>query len=1157
MTFVLWDKVRLFMKRGNIYNHENLFQNQSDPKRVFSGRDIPDLTDPNFILEQTNVQINRMERYKDYDQMDEVGEISLALDMYADEASLRDPERNHSVFIKTQSKRLKDEIEEFLYDTINIDAQVRPITRYLSKYGDLPIELVPTHNRDGLSSFRVMPVYNFTRAETKYGDLVGFFYQEDDGGSPEYYHPWQVVHMRLTSFEKIFHPYGKCVNVDSRIKTPSGSVSLKDIKIGDEVYSFDISNQKPVITTVLNKVLNGKKKTLIIKTKHRSITVTPEHPILAVVKNNFIDNKVLEIKQYILAKDLANGDKLISPKFNNENNSSDDYLVESIISIEDGGEIEVGDIQVSEHSNFVADGIVVHNSILDGARRDFRRLRLMEDAALVYRLCLRGDSKVWTPNGYKEIKDINIGDKVYCFSEDQKVTETKVINWVCNGRDKIYRVFSRHREIFANSTHPILVVSPYKVDGILKYDRQEYVDVQDLKTLQNTGKEYCHRFLLPIIENVNYVELVMPDVPKYIRLNKPIGLLSIADEYKKALIGTKKDAKEFLNCERDLVIEKANVLCNSICEAEYSVINGWVFDSKKRRAKEFKINTIATEEFAQWFGFMIGDGFVSERRSINGSIVRQVGFALGDDHNTNEKYKKLFEKIIDSEVSFDNDTGHRLGSYYVYSVHFLNFMKLNGFIPGANNKRIPSWVYQSPRSVQEAFIDGYIDADGHRRTITGGITESCECSCCNRELLEDIKELCHRLGWNVGIIGKHEKKGGHIIDEDTGRIMPDTVAWSLYFTKDNAPEHERILGVEEIEDDEIYDITVENEVHNILVDGIVTAQTRAPEKRMFKVPVGNLPPKEREQYLQIIARRFKKHKFIDPTTGALNERYAPHIQDDDYWVPVTGDGQGVEVETLQGAENLDAIADIEYFKKKMIAALKIPFHRVGLGDASGDTGKSIASQSPEFSKAVQWIQDQIIVGIKKMVLVHLTLRGFTVEDMRDFELGMTSASAIDELYRIETWLSRVDIMGGIKELGIFPDEWIVERFTDMTADELELIKRMKKLSGEAEQSDNEETEEFFESKKCNKLLLEFQIKELHDKYVSLKEEKQKYSHISSFQKMINESEFDGIGDEEYMDDDKNKAKLIIENILTDKYLLEYDENHDVEDQEMEDELSYT
>jgi hypothetical protein len=218
---------------------------------------------------------------------------------------------------------------------------------------------------------------------------------------------------------------------------------------------------------------------------------------------------------------------------------------------------------------------------------------------------------------------------------------------------------------------------------------------------------------------------------------------------------------------------------------------------------------------------------------------------------------------------------------------------------------------------------------------------------------------------------------------------------------------------------------------------------RAPEKRIFSIPVGNIPPKEVPQYIELIARQMKKHKFIDPATGQVNERYNPLIQDDDFFLPKRSDGSGPTVDTLPGAENLDQIADIEYFKKKMVAGLKIPFSRVGIGEPSEADGRSLASISPDFAKAIQWVQRETIIGIKKLVFVHLSLRGHSVEDLKSFDLAMTSASAIDELYRIETWNTRSDIMKNLKDLGLFPDEWIVQRFTDMTPDEIQHMRKQR------------------------------------------------------------------------------------------------------------------
>tara|TARA_R110000751_G_scaffold86486_1_gene172142 strand:+ start:45 stop:1610 length:1566 start_codon:yes stop_codon:yes gene_type:complete len=222
--------------------------------------------------------------------------------------------------------------------------------------------------------------------------------------------------------------------------------------------------------------------------------------------------------------------------------------------------------------------------------------------------------------------------------------------------------------------------------------------------------------------------------------------------------------------------------------------------------------------------------------------------------------------------------------------------------------------------------------------------------------------------------------------------------------------------------------------------------TRAPEKRKFLIPVGLIPPKEVPEYMQMIARNFKRQRFYNPTTGAFDERYSPLIQEDDFFLPRRPDGAGPDVETMPGAENLDQIADIEYFKKKMIAPTKIPFSRVGIGDGSGEASEKSLSQShSEFAKAVQWVQREIASGLTKVAIVHLALRGYSVEDLKGFEIALTATSAMEELYRIETWQTRASVMGDLKDLGWFPKEWIVTHFTDLSPDEIEEMDEMESI----------------------------------------------------------------------------------------------------------------
>lgn len=459
-NWLVFDRIRALAKQSRVYQAERTYQDQPHLDRLTAGGDFLDFNQQAAILDQTNLQINRLERYKDYEQMDQTGEVSLGLDLYADEASLVDPERKHTLIIRARNRRLKHELEDLFFNTLRWDTACRPTTRYLCKFGDSPFEIVLDANRTGVSALKFMNVYNFTRIETRYGDLVGFFYMDAMWPRPMFLHPWQVMHLRLTSFENIYHPYGK--------------------------------------------------------------------------------------------------------------------------------------------------------SVLDGGRKSFKQLRLMEDAALIYRI------------------------------------------------------------------------------------------------------------------------------------------------------------------------------------------------------------------------------------------------------------------------------------------------------------------------------------------------------------------------------------------------------------------------------------------------------TRAPEKRKFTIPVGMIPPKEVPEYMQMIGRGFKRQRFYNPTTGTFDERYSPLIQEDDFFLPRRPDGTGPDIDVLPGAENLDQIADIEYFKKKMIAPMKIPFARVGIGEgAGGSSEKSLSQAHAEFAKAVQWVQREVATGLTKVAIVHLALRGYRVEDLRGFDIALTATSAMEELYRIETWQTRVAVMNDLKELGWFPKEWIVTHFTDLSPDEIQELKDMEQVAAES------------------------------------------------------------------------------------------------------------
>lgn len=232
---------------------------------------------------------------------------------------------------------------------------------------------------------------------------------------------------------------------------------------------------------------------------------------------------------------------------------------------------------------------------------------------------------------------------------------------------------------------------------------------------------------------------------------------------------------------------------------------------------------------------------------------------------------------------------------------------------------------------------------------------------------------------------------------------------------------------------------------------VIYRLTRAPQKRKFTIPVGNIPSQQVPEYLRKIAAQFKNKRFYNPSTGQFDERYSPLTQEDDFFLPKRPDGSGPDVDTLQGADNLGQIEDIEYFLKKMIAPTKIPPKRLGIGDKSGgeNDGKPLSQTSSDFAKNVTWVQQVMAVGLTKIALVDLALKGFSREEMSSFWISMMVNSAMEELYRIETWQTRVNIMTDLRELGWFPKEWILSHFTDLSPDEIQQML----LKGNADMGD--------------------------------------------------------------------------------------------------------
>ena len=188
---------------------------------------------------------------------------------------------------------------------------------------------------------------------------------------------------------------------------------------------------------------------------------------------------------------------------------------------------------------------------------------------------------------------------------------------------------------------------------------------------------------------------------------------------------------------------------------------------------------------------------------------------------------------------------------------------------------------------------------------------------------------------------------------------------------------------------------------------LIYRTSRAPERRVFKVYVGNMDDKDVEAYVQRIANKFKRDQVVDPVNGNVDLRYNQLAVDQDYFIPVRDPGAPMPIETLPGAQNLSEIADIEYIQKKLLAALRVPKAFLGFEEVVGE-GKNLSLQDIRFARTINHIQKAIIQELNKIAIIHLYILGFE-DELDNFTLGLTNPSTQSDLLKIELWKEKVTL----------------------------------------------------------------------------------------------------------------------------------------------------
>lgn len=216
---------------------------------------------------------------------------------------------------------------------------------------------------------------------------------------------------------------------------------------------------------------------------------------------------------------------------------------------------------------------------------------------------------------------------------------------------------------------------------------------------------------------------------------------------------------------------------------------------------------------------------------------------------------------------------------------------------------------------------------------------------------------------------------------------------------------------------------------------------RSPERRVFYIDVGNIPPENVANYLEQAQSSLKRNAVIDKSSGRVDLRYNPLSVDEDYFLPVRGGDSGTRIDSLAGGSNTTAIEDVEYIQKKLFSALKIPKAYLGYDEDIGSKS-TLAQEDIRFSRTIQRIQKTIISELNKLAMIHLYCHGYTSEDLLDFELRLSNPSSIAQQQKLELIRTKFEIASQVPE-GVVDRNWIRTNILDFSKDEIERIVKGK------------------------------------------------------------------------------------------------------------------
>ena len=208
---------------------------------------------------------------------------------------------------------------------------------------------------------------------------------------------------------------------------------------------------------------------------------------------------------------------------------------------------------------------------------------------------------------------------------------------------------------------------------------------------------------------------------------------------------------------------------------------------------------------------------------------------------------------------------------------------------------------------------------------------------------------------------------------------------------------------------------------------------RSPDKRVYYLNVGSIPPNEVENFMQKTISTMKRTPFIDQETGQYNLKYNQQNLLEDYFIPVRNGDQVTKIDTLPGLQ-YSGIEDVTYLRDKLFAALRVP--KAFMGYEKDLTGKAtLAAEDIRFARTIDRIQRITLSELYKIALVHLYTQGYTAEELTNFELSLTTPSIIYDQEKIALLTQKVELAQKIMESKLLPTDWIYHNIFHLSQDQ--------------------------------------------------------------------------------------------------------------------------